>query len=105
MAAVQFTPGVYYHATSTTVIPEGDVEDYPTCLALGCDDVIWCQDIVFRRGTKGRGYYAKCRVRRGEHHPSVVFFHRVSKNRIGSGDWEKLNDMMVLALADVLPLD
>jgi hypothetical protein len=105
MAAVSFTPGAFYHSLSTTFIPVTDVEDYPTCLSLGGNDVIWCERIVFRKGARGRGHYAKCRVRRSEHYPSVVFYHRVSKNRIGAGDWEEVNEMMVLALADVLPLD
>jgi len=102
MAAVAFAPGVFYECKGRTdfrkvdVVPNGAFD-----LAPG--DLVRCSDVVFRRGGKGRGRYAKLHYRWGE--KDLVLYHRVSKNNIGSGDWEELNEMMVLALADVLPLD
>jgi hypothetical protein len=105
MPAVSFEPGAFYECNSSTTIPVGDVENYPVCVPLRKGDVVWCEDIVFRKGVRGRGLYAKLRNRRGKDWPNVVLYHRVSKNHIGSGDWDEMNEMMVLALADVLPLD
>jgi len=104
MTAVTFTPGVFYECNQETMIPVQDVEDYPVAVPLRAGDVVYCEDVVFRKGGKGRGRYAKLRNRRSDHYPAVVIYHRVSKNNIGSGDWEEINAMMVLALADVLPL-
>jgi hypothetical protein len=80
-----------------------DVENYSACVPLAQGDYVLCEAIVFRTGGKGRGRYAKLRNQRGEH--NVILYHRVSKNNIGSGDWDVMNEMMVLALASVLPLD
>lgn len=102
--AVQFTPGTFYRSLSTTLIVHPDVEDYPVAVPLSVGSVVLCEDIVFRKGGRGRGYYAKLLSYRGEDHPRVVCYHRVSKNRIGSGSWEVLNEMEVLAMASVLPL-
>ena len=39
------------------------------------------------------------------HLDDCVISHQVSRNHIGSGSWEELNEMEVLGLAQVLPLD
>ena len=79
-----------------------DVEKYPVAVPLGHNEIVLCVDIVRRSGGKGRGLYAKLLHKRCDW--EVVLYHRVSKNRIGSGDWEEVNEMMVLALADDLPV-
>lgn len=103
MAAVSFKPGVFYECIGETLFLIPDVENYSVAVPLSAGEFVLCEDIVFRKGGRGRGRYAKLRNQRGPH--NVVLYHRVSKNNIGSGDWEEMNEMMVLALADVLPLD
>ena len=102
VAAVTFTAGVFYECNGKTaflktdVVPNGGFD-----LAPG--DLVRCSEIVFRQGGKGRGRYAVLHYACGK--ISLTLYHRVSRNNIGSGDWEELNEMAVLALADVLPLD
>lgn len=105
MSAVTFTPGVYYQhlcvPPNWTVFYIQDVENYPVAVPLGNEEFVLCAEIVRRTGGRGRGLYAKLLHKRGEH--DVVLYHRVSKNHIGSGNWEEVNAMLCLALADVLP--
>ena len=101
--AVQFTPGSFYVCKSKTQFRPGDVEGSRNPVALKPGTPVRCSTIVHRSGMNGRGDYAKLHVRLGR--TDVVLYHRVSKNRIGSGTWEEMNDMMVLALADDLNLD
>lgn len=61
--------------------------------------LVRCANITWRLGPNGRGLYAML------HLSDRVVPHRVSRNYIGSGSWEELNEMEVLALADVAPLD
>ena len=102
MSAVSFTPGVFYECKGKTnffktdVVPNGEFDLHP-------GDRVRCSEIVFRRGGKGRGRYAVLHYKRGK--VCLTLYHRVSGNNIGSGDWEELNEMEVVALADVLPLD
>jgi hypothetical protein len=102
MAAVQFAPGVFYECKGKTefskvdVVPNGGFD-------LKDGDLVRCSEIIHRRGGKGRGRYAVLHYTCGK--KSLVLYHRVSKFNRGSGDWEELNEMMVVALADVLPLD
>lgn len=106
MSAVTFTPGLYYRHLSQpgerTLFLVYDVENYPVAVPLGNNEIVYCEEIVRRSGGKGRGLYAKLLNKRGEH--EVVLYHRVSKNHIGSGDWEEVNPMVVLALAIDLPI-
>lgn len=105
MSAVEFTPGIYYRHLSqsgeSTLFLLWDVENSPVAVPLGHNEIVYCEAIVHRTGRKGRGLYAKLLNKRGGH--EVVLYHRVSKNHIGSGDWEEVNAMMVLALVDDLP--
>lgn len=101
MSAVTFTPGTYYRCLSPITFYIQDVEDYPVAVPLGKNEVVVCEDIVFRTGGRGRGRYVKLHNRRGGR--DVVLYHRVSRNNIGSGNWEELNPMIVLALAPELP--
>jgi hypothetical protein len=105
VSAVTWTPGVYYRHLctrgSTTFFGVTDVENWATCVPLGPDEIVLCVDIVKRKGGKGRGRYAKLLHTRGGR--EVVLYHRVSRNNIGSGNWEEVNAMMVLALADQIP--
>jgi hypothetical protein len=105
MSAVTFTPGIYYRhlcaAGESTLFLVYDVENYPVAVPLGNNEIVYCAEIVRRSGGKGRGLYAKLLSKRGEH--EAVLYHRVSKNHIGSGDWEEVNAMVVLALVDDLP--
>ena len=103
MGAVTFTPGTFYECKGRIEFVKKDVEPFNTGLTLKPGDYLRCSKIVFRSGSKGRGHYAKLHYRWGQ--SNLVLYHRVSKNRIGSGSWEEMNEMMVLALADVLALD
>lgn len=102
MAAVQFEAGVFYECMGRTafskvdVVPNGEFDLCP-------GDYVRCSEIVHRRGGKGRGRYAVLHYKSGKR--SLILYHRVSRFNRGSGDWEELNEMMTLALADVLPLD
>lgn len=66
-----------------------------------------------RNGTVAKGEIARCSTvqRKGHkifailHLVDRVISHQVSRNHIGSGSWEELNEMETLALASVLPLD
>lgn len=103
MAAVQFEPGVFYECKSKTVIPPGDVVGSRNPVTLKDGDLLRCSGIKHREGMKGRGRYAVLHYKSGD--KSLILYHRVSRFNRGSGDWEELNEMMALALADVLPLD
>ena len=105
MTAVVWVPGTFYECREETTFYIEDVENYPVAVPLKNGDVVWCKEIVHRKGGRGRGRYAKLLHHRGEHHPRVVLYHRVSSFDRGAGDWEELNEMLVLALADTLPLD
>lgn len=102
MAAVVFRPGVFYECKSATSFRYTDVVPNRP-FALAPTDRVRCSGIVFRRGGKGRGRYAVLHYKGMS--GSFTLYHRVSKNNIGSGDWEELNEMTVIALADDLPLD
>ena len=90
-------------AYSTFGFVARDVEGTIGLFFLRNNDYVLCHRIVFRKGGKGRGRYARLvHMRDGK---KIVLFHRVSKNNIGSGNWEELNEMLVLALADeITPL-
>jgi len=102
---MQFVPDrCYIHRCQDPVgvlIPVTDVENWDVAVPLGDGDLVWCEDIVFRKGGKGRGWYAKFAHLRGGR--TVVLYHRVSRNHIGSGNWEELNAMMALACIDQIP--
>lgn len=83
------------------LIPVTDVEHWAVAVPLLDGDVVWCEDIVFRSGGRGRGRYAKFLHLRDD--KTVTLYHRVSRNNIGSGNWEELNAMMTLALVDQIP--
>jgi hypothetical protein len=102
MAAVSFAPGVFYECKGRTEFLAADVEQCRLHV-LQDGDHVRCSEIVFRKGGRGRGLYAKLHYKRKK--TKLVLYHRVSKNHIGSGDWEELNEMVVLALAADLPLD
>lgn len=89
-----------------------DVENYNVAVPLGNNEIVLCTEIVFRSGGwRGRGLYAKLLSQRGyaplagrDAIPIVAtLYHRVSRNHIGSGNWEEVNAMVVLALADQIP--
>jgi len=101
MSAQVFERDTFYECRSNLVFRKKDVE-YGNQYVLLRSHIVLCEDIVFRNGGEGRGYYAKLRHRSAVGH-EVVVYHRVSKNRIGRGDWEEANPMVVLALADQLP--
>jgi hypothetical protein len=115
MSATTFKPGVYYRHVCpfdhSTLYKVSDVEDYSVCVPLGNNEIVLCTEIVHRSGGQGRGLYAKLLSHRGfaplpGREPVAVvatIYHRVSKNHIGSGNWEEVNAMMVLALADQIP--
>lgn len=108
--AVTFTPGVYYRHLCApdyvTLFKVSDVENYGVAVSLRHNEIVLCTDIVFRSGGRGRGLYAKLLSRRlgGSTEIVATIYHRVSKNHIGSGSWEEVNEMMVLALADKIPI-
>lgn len=103
MAAVSFETGSFYECKSVVTLSQGDVIDATCPLLLVPGTAVRAVGFVHRSGDKGKGRYVQLRIRTDE--GEVTAFHRVSKNGIGKGDWEKMNEMMVLALADVLPLD
>jgi len=103
VSAVTFTPGVFYECKGRTDFLKKDVKPSDAGFALKPGDWLRCSEIVFRTGGKGRGHYAKLHYKWGD--GDLILFHRVSRNHIGSGSWEEVNEMMVLALADVLALD
>lgn len=106
MSAVSFRPGAFYKCLGHKTFYVNHVEDYPTALALCDGDYVYCESISYmkRRGDIGRHRYAKLLTCRDKvHHPRVALYLIVSKNNIGSGTWEEVPEMMVLALADELP--
>ncbi len=106
MAAVTFTAGRFYECLDGVFVPADDVENWGNvCLHIDAGTYLLCEEIVFRKGARGRGLYAKLRVKRQGPSGPVIAYHRVSRNRIGSGSWDELNIMEVLAVASDFDLD
>jgi len=116
VSATTFTPGVYYRhlclPDSVTLFLLPDVENYSVCVPLANNEIVLCTEIVHRNGGRGQGLYAKLLSQRGyaplagrDPIPVVAtIYHRVSRNHIGSGNWEEVNSMVILALADQIPV-
>ena len=94
MTALVLKPDTYYRVLSRK-LDMGHLDLYR-------EDIVLCTEIVHRsHGYRGRGRYATLlHLRDGQ---NVVLRHRVSSYGRGSGNWEEVNPMMVLALADQLP--
>jgi hypothetical protein len=104
--AVAFKPGLYYRCLSPKTFLVSHVDDYPVAIPLSKGSYVYCESISYmkRPGDIGRRRYARLITCRDKvHHPRVALYLIVSKNNIGSGTWEELPEMMVLALADELP--
>jgi len=99
-----FTADTYFQLRSRNLV--FDAQDVAGTHEIGArtlrrDDIVLCKDIVYRKGGRGRGKYA--RLLYLEDGESLVLFHRVSKFGRGAGNWEELNPMMTLALAGEIP--
>jgi len=106
VSAITFRVGQYYRCLADKTFTVNHVDDYPVAVPLSKGAYVYCESISYmkRPGDVGRHRYAKlltCRDKK--YHPRVVLYLIVSKNNIGSGTWEEVPEMMVLALADELP--
>ena len=84
---------------SSTLILVQDVENYPVAVPLRRDEIILCTGFVRRNGAR----YARLLNWRGEEHPAVTLFVRVSRSNRGSLHWVEANPMLVIASVDKIP--
>lgn len=105
MTSLVFQPDTYYELRSNVLIFSGnDVENWKikTEFKLTRGEIVLCTEIIpMRNGAQGRGRYARLVHRQDEH--EWVLYHRLSRLDRGQGQWNEVNPMIVLALADRLP--
>jgi hypothetical protein len=97
-------PDVYYKLRSNVLLFSGqDVENWSlkSDFKLRRGEIVLCTAIVTRVGGQGRGKYAKLLVRSDG--DEWTLYHRVSRNNVGNAQWDEVNPMIVLAMADRLP--
>jgi hypothetical protein len=93
--ALESPPGFFM------VFGVSDVENWPVCVPLADGDAVVCSGFVHRKGSNGKGRYARLlHTRDGR---VVSLYHRVSRLNSGSGTWRELAPLEVLAMADGLP--